>query len=147
MLAQLDPMILRTLCSTVAAVIVIACILWNIRQRRLREVYAIIWLLFGVALLLCGMFPQIIMHFASWTGIYYLTFILGFFIVCLFIFILQISVILSSHSDSICTLTQRAAIAQEQIESLKQEIATLRQQLDQPVKADSDKPEQTGSGS
>jgi len=130
MLAQLNPWLLRTICTTVAALVVIACILWNIRQRRLREVYAMIWLVFGVVLLLFGMFPQIVMYVAHWSGIYYLTLIMGFFFICLFIFILQVSVIISSHSDSVCTLTQRLAITNEEIESLKREIEILRQRLD-----------------
>ena len=133
MLAQLDPWLLRTICTSVVAIIIIACILWNIRQRRLREVYAIIWLIFGVMLLLFGMFPQVVMYIAEWSGIYYLTLIMGFFFICLFVFILQVSVIISSHSDSVCTLTQRAAIAKEEIESLKQEIETSRSRLDKPA--------------
>ena len=129
MLAQLSPWLIRTLCTTTAALIVIGCILWNIRQRRLRELYAMIWLVFGAALLLFGIFPQAVMHLARWSGIYYLTLIMGFFFICLFIFILQVSVIVSAHSDSVCTLSQRAAIDREEIESLKREVETLRQQL------------------
>ncbi|MCK5113781.1 MAG: DUF2304 domain-containing protein [Phycisphaerae bacterium] len=130
MLAEQNPWVLRTICTMVAALIVIACILWNIRQRRLRETYAIIWLVFGVALLLFGVFPQIFMYISTWTGIYYLTLIMGFFFICLFVFILQISVIISSHSDSVCRLTQRSAIAREEIESLKQQVRTLQDKLD-----------------
>ena len=129
MLTELSPWVLRTICTMVSALIVIACILWNIRQRRLREVYAMIWLVFGVVLLLFGVFPQIFMCIATWTGIYYLTLIMGFFFICLFAFILQISVIISSHSDSVCRLTQRSAIAREEIESLKQQLQTLQDKL------------------
>ncbi|GEM_PF-1700420 len=131
MLAQLSPWLIRTICTTTAALIVIGCILWNIRQRRLRELYAMIWLVFGAALLLFGIFPQIAMYISAWSGIYYLTLITGFFFICLFIFILQVSVIVSAHSDSVCTLSQRAAIDREEIESLKREVETLRQELSQ----------------
>jgi uncharacterized membrane protein (DUF106 family) len=129
MLAQISPWLIRTLCTTAAALIVLACILWNIRQRRLRELYAMIWLVFGLALLVVGIFPQVVMYISKWSGIYYLTLIMGFFFVCLFIFILQVSVIVSAHSDAVCTLSQRAAIDRERIESLKREVETLRQQL------------------
>ena len=131
MLAQLSPWLLRTLITTSSALIVIGCILWNIRQRRLREVYAMIWLVFGLALLVFGLFPQIIMHISQWTGIYYLSLFMGFFFICLFVFILQISVIVSSHSDSICSLTQRSAIEKEDIESLKEQVESLQNQLGQ----------------
>ena len=132
MLAQLSPWLLRTICTTAAALIVLVCVLWNIRQRRLREVYAMIWLVFGAALLLFGMFPQIVMYVAAWSGIYYITLIMGFFFVCLFVFILQISVIVSSHSNSVCALTQRLALAKEEIESLKRDIETLQQRSNNP---------------
>ena len=146
MLARMDPLVLRTLCTMVVALVVIACVLWNIRQRRLREIYAMIWLVFGVALLLFGMFPQLVMHLAKWSGIYYLTLIMGFFFICLFIFILQVSVLLSSHSDSVCALTQRAAIAKEEIESLKREIVTLRRQIDHPEEKEPDGDKQNRNG-
>ena len=147
MLAQMDPLVLRTICTTAVALIVIACVLWNIRQRRLREIYAMIWLVFGFAMLLFGMFPRFIVHLAVWSGIYYLTLIMGFFFICLFVFILQVSVLLSSHSDSVCTLTQRAAIAKEEIESLKREIEDLRLQLDHPGAKEPDGDTQNRSGS
>ena len=145
MTAQLSPWLLRTICTTMVALVVIACILWNIRQRRLREVYAVIWLVFGAVLLLFGVFPQIVMYIAYWSGIYYLTLIMGFFFVCLFVFIMQISVIVSSHSDSVCTLTQRLAIAREELESLKREIETLRQRVDHPEAKESGENKQNRS--
>lgn len=145
MFAQLDPLLLRTICTTVAALVVLACILWNIRQRRLREVYAMIWLVFGVVLLLLGVFPQVIMNIAIWSGIYYLTLIMGFFFICLFVFILQVSVLLSSHSDSVCTLTQRLAITNEQVESLKRQIETLKSGGDDPAPAESAEDKQNRS--
>jgi len=147
MLAQMAPLVLRTFCTTAVALAVIACVLWNIRQRRLREIHAMIWLVFGVALLPFGMFPQLVMYLAEWSGIYYLTLMMGFFFICLFVFILQVSVLLSSHSDSVCTLTQRVAIAKEEIESMKREIEDLRRQLDHPTEREPDGDEQNGSGS
>ncbi|MDP7287401.1 MAG: hypothetical protein QGH94_05355, partial [Phycisphaerae bacterium] len=71
--------------------------------------------------------------------------VMGLFCICLFIFILQVSVILSAHSDSTCTLAQRAAIAQEEIESLKREMDILRQQLDKCQDREQDRQEQDGS--
>jgi len=145
MIAQLDPWLLRTLCTTVAAIIVLGCILWNIRQRRLREVYAIVWLVFGAVLLLLGMFPQVIMYIAAWSGIYYLTLIMGFFFICLFVFILQVSVIVSSHSDSICTLTQQLAIAREEIKSLKRQFETSPPHSGNPDEKEPTEDKQNGS--
>lgn len=134
----MDQWLLRTICITGIALIVIACVLWNIRQRRLREVYAVIWLVFGGGLLLLGFFPQLIFALAAWSGIYYLTLFLLFFFICLFIFILQISIVLSSHTDANCKLTQEAAIANDEIVNLKSRIELLQQRIDTIERVESD---------
>lgn len=48
------------LLGIVASVIIIAWVLWMLLTRRLREKYAVLWLLLGVLLLILGLFPGLL---------------------------------------------------------------------------------------
>jgi len=51
------------------AVVIILIVLWMLLTRRLREKYAVLWLIVGLAVLLLGVFPQLLLGLTSALGV------------------------------------------------------------------------------
>jgi hypothetical protein len=115
----MNPMIFRSLLSVGFASVLLLGLIRLIYLRKLRETYAIAWILFSILLLLSAFFPWMIMVVAEWLGIYYLTLLLGIFLIFVLITILYLSTVLSAHSDAVCCLTQRCALMEQEIDELK----------------------------
>jgi len=51
------------------AVVIILIVLWMLLTRRLREKYAVLWLIVGLAVLVLGVFPQLLLWLTSALGV------------------------------------------------------------------------------
>ncbi len=51
------------------AAVILVFVLWMLLTRRLREKYALLWLLLGIVLLLLGVFPGALETITQWMGV------------------------------------------------------------------------------
>jgi len=81
-----------------------------IRRRKLREEYALLWLVTSLALLVVAVFPNMVIWLATTLHINYLTIVvLGLFLFLAMI-VLHLSMVVSRQSEEIRQLAQRIAL-------------------------------------
>ena len=108
-----------SIAASVACVILLLIIFELIRSRRLRERYALLWLLTGVVLLVLSAWRGGLNTIASWVGVETYPPAILFAVASLFILVvlLHYSTVISKLSDQNSLLAQRLALLEEKIES------------------------------
>jgi len=90
-----------------------------IRRRRLRESYAMLWLLIAGALLVFGLVPDILFWLAGLIQMDYRTVGLLVCFLGLTAILMQFSIVLTDRAEENRKLVQRLAILQERLERLE----------------------------
>ena len=106
--------------SLLATILYLVMIIWSVRQKRLKEAYALLWLFSGVVMLIVSVWPGCLQILSDWLGIYYppvtlLLLMLGGVVLVLF----QYSQLLSRNQEKISRLAQEIALLSQKIEALK----------------------------
>ena len=110
-----------TIAAVVASVGLLAVVLELIRNRRLRERYALLWLLAGSVLLVFSIWRGGINTIAGWVGIRTYPPAVLFAIAALFFFavLLHYATVISRLSDQNTMLAQRLALLESRIGELE----------------------------
>ncbi|PQZ56362.1 MULTISPECIES: DUF2304 domain-containing protein [unclassified Microbacterium] len=118
--------------ALVLSLILLSFILWMLLTRRLREKYAVLWLLIGVAALVASVFPQLL---------FWLTGVLGvelpanlFFLLAILLLLgvaLHLSWELSTSEEEIRVLAEEAGLAETHIAEVQQRLTALESRLDE----------------
>ncbi|MFC7927083.1 DUF2304 domain-containing protein [Microbacterium laevaniformans] len=111
------------------ALVMLATVMWMLLTRRLREKYAALWLVIGVAVLILGLFPQLLLGLTSLLGVQVpanLLFALA--IVLLLGVALHLSWELSQAEDEIRRSAEEHAILRAQHDRLARRLDLLEQQ-------------------
>ncbi len=90
-----------------------------IRRRRLREEYAVLWVLTGLLFVVVAATPHVLFRLAAWLGLDYailLTFVAFVFLAAI---VLHYSSVISRQSDREKRLCQELALLREEVERLK----------------------------
>ena len=108
-----------SIAAAVASVLLLLVVFELIRRRRLRERYALLWLLTGVVLLVLSVWRSGLNTIAGWVGIEtyppaVLFAIASFFILAV---LLHYSTVISKLSDQSTILAQRVALLEAELES------------------------------
>jgi hypothetical protein len=93
-----------------------------VRSRDLREKYAVNWLLVSVLLLLCGLFPQIIMTFAQGSRLAYPSAVLFVALSAIYVFSFSVSMSLTRQYRRSVRLMQEIAIQEYRLRRLEQAV-------------------------
>jgi hypothetical protein len=103
--------------AAIASVALLAVVLELIRSRRLRERYALLWLLTGVVLLVLSLWRTSVTTIAGWVGIQTYPPAVLFAIGTLFIVLvlLHYSTVISKLADENTVLAQRLALLEEKL--------------------------------
>lgn len=103
--------------SAIASLVLIAVILELIRSRRLRERYALLWLLTAVVLLALSVWRDGLNRIAGWVGVETYPPAVLFAIGSLFILVvlLHYSTVISKLSDQTAILAQRLALLEHEL--------------------------------
>ena len=104
---------------TVAGFSAFVLTLCLVRQRALREKYAILWLSLGLFLAVLGMFPGVIKWFAHAFHLAYPTAVLFGALSVIFLFSIGISISISRHHRHITSLLQDLAILRSKVVELE----------------------------
>lgn len=107
----------NTLVPFIMALIVVGAVVWLLRQRKLREKYAVLWILVGIATLILAGFPQLLTMAADVAG-----FALPSNLLFLLAILLPIGVCLH--------LSLEISVVEDETRALAEEAAILRAQLD-----------------
>lgn len=94
-----------------------------VRNRDMRERYAIGWLFLAAALLLCGLFPNAIMQAAKWVHLSYTAAVLFVALAAIYCFALFVSVALTHQYRRNVRLIQEVAILSHRLRSLEEDHA------------------------
>jgi len=95
-------------------------ILELIRRQKIKEAYAILWLIFGSVFILLSFWKNGLDYFAGIVGIYYppaLLFLI--LIVAIILILVNYSIVISSQNDKIRILTQEMALMKKEMEKLE----------------------------
>jgi len=104
--------------AAIASLVLLLIVFELIRSRRLRERYALLWLLTGVVLLVLSVWRGGLNTIAGWVGVETYPPAILFAVASLFILavLLHYSTVISRLSDQNSILAQRLALLEEQIE-------------------------------
>ena len=107
-----------SIAAAVASFLLLVVVFELIRSRRLRERYALLWLLTGVVLLVLSVWRGGLNTIAGWVGVETYPPAILFAVASLFILavLLHYSTVISRLSDQNSILAQRLALLEEQIE-------------------------------
>lgn len=107
--------------AAIASIILILIVLELIRGRRLKERYALLWLVTGVVLLILSAWREGLTTIASWLGVSTYPPAILFAVATLFIIIvlLHYSTVLSELDDQNTLLAQRLALLEAEVEQLR----------------------------
>ena len=110
-----------TIAAAVASVGLIAVVLELIRSRRLRERYALLWLLAGVVLLVFAIWRDGANTIAGWVGIRTYPPAVLFAIAALFFFavLLHYATVISRLADENLTLAQKLALLESRVADME----------------------------
>lgn len=119
------------------ALVMLTVVMWMLLTRRLREKYAALWLVIGVAVLILGLFPQLLLGLTSLLGVQVpanLLFALA--IVLLLGVALHLSWELSQAEDEIRRSAEEHAILRAQHDRLARRLDLLEQQYRDHTESD-----------
>lgn len=93
--------------------------LYWVRNRELREKYALGWTALAVLLLVAGMFPEGVKWFADWAHLSYGVAVLFVALGLIYVFSIMLTVSLTRQYRAHVRLTQDLAIAEQRIQRLE----------------------------
>ena len=109
-----------SIAASVASIVLILVVLELIRGRRLKERYALLWLVTGVVLLVLSLWREGLNTIAGWLGVSGYPPAILFAAATLFIIVvlLHYSTVLSELHDQNVVLAQRLALLEERLQAL-----------------------------
>ena len=93
-----------------------------VRNNKLEEKYSLLWLIFGIGIIVLSIFPNIIDKLANFFNIVYppsLIFVFAFIVLA--IYIIHLSTIASKQNKRVIKLSQEIAIIYEKIDRLEKD--------------------------
>lgn len=115
----------------VLAVLIIGFVMWMLLTRRLREKYAVLWLVIGFVVLIVGLFPQLLLWLTQVLGVQLpanLLFTLA--IVLLLGVALHLSWELSQAENEIRRLAEESALSRAELGRLAERVEALEARTD-----------------
>jgi hypothetical protein len=109
-----------SIAATIASLTLLVAVLELVRRRRLREKYALLWIVTSVVLLVLSVWRDAVDQIAGLVGVSYAPAII-FAIAVLFILVvlLHYSTVVSTLADRTVTLSQQNAILSERIDRIE----------------------------
>jgi hypothetical protein len=115
--------------ASIASIMLLLVVFELIRSRRLRERYAILWLVTGVVLLVLSAWRGGLNTIAGWVGVTTYPPAVLFAVAALFILLvlLHYSTVISKLSDQSTILAQRVALLEERLASSRPGVESARE--------------------
>lgn len=111
------------------ALAILALVLWMLVARRIREKYAVMWIVIALCVLVLGLFPQLLLWATAVLGVQVpANLLFSLAIVLLLGVSLHLSWELSQAEDEIRRVAEEAALSRTQLEILTARVELLEQQ-------------------
>lgn len=124
----------------VLAVLILGFVMWMLLTRRLREKYAVLWLVIGLVVLILGLFPQLLLWMTQLLGVQLPANLLFTLAIVLLVGVsLHLSWEQSQAEGEIRRLAEESALARAQSNSLAARIAALEARAAREVPEDPQK--------
>lgn len=108
------------------ALLILVIVVWMLVARRLREKYAVMWIVIALCVLILGLFPQLLLWATDTLGVQVpANLLFSLAIVLLLGVALHLSWEISQAEDEIRRVAEEAALARTQIELLTERITAL----------------------
>ena len=109
-----------SIAAAIASLVLLVAVLELVRRRRLREKYALLWILTAIVLLVLSVWRGAVTSIATALGVSYGPTVL-FAVGALFVLVvlLHYSTVISALTDRTVTLAQRVAILEQRIQALE----------------------------
>lgn len=108
---------------------ILALVFWMLLTRRLREKYAVMWIVIALSVLLLGIFPQLLLWATALLGVQVPANLLFALAITLLLGVsLHLSWELSQAEDEIRRVAEEAALSRAEIDRLDNRIAALEAQ-------------------
>ena len=109
-----------SIAAAIASLVLLLAVLELVRRRRLREKYALLWILTAIVLLVLSVWRGAVTSIATALGVSYGPTVL-FAVGALFVLVvlLHYSTVISALTDRTVTLAQRVSILEQRIEQLE----------------------------
>lgn len=112
------------------ALVILVIVVWMLLARKLREKYAVMWLVIGLAVLVLGVFPQLLLWLTETLGVQVpANLLFSLAIVLLLGVTLHLSWELSQAEDEIRRVAEEAAISRADVDRLDARIDELQRRL------------------
>lgn len=112
------------------ALVILIIVIWMLLARKLREKYAAMWLVIGFAVLILGVFPQLLLWLTEVLGVQVpANLLFSLAIVLLLGVTLHLSWELSQAEDEIRRVAEEAAIGRAEVERLDARIDDLHRRV------------------
>ena len=106
--------------SIICSLILLWFIIHNVKKERIKEAYALIWIVMGVSFLAISIWPSLMGLISNFVGVYYSPALLILVLTIMLIFVsIQFSIVISKLSERTKTLTQEIALLKAEIEDRK----------------------------
>lgn len=112
------PMVLYTshrVALLVLSLLLMGGVLEMVRRSYLKEKYALLWLIASVSVLLCGIFPSLIIRFSAIFSFQYITLVFVVSFLFLLVLVLAFSISISKLSERTKQLAQEVALLNERL--------------------------------
>lgn len=103
-----------------------------VRKRRLREEYAILWLLTALSVAVLSLWPGLIETLSRLTGLYYLTSVVFIVFVFVIAILMHYSVVISKMKEANKEMVQRCALFERRLREIDERISETSQNADEP---------------
>lgn len=115
------------------ALVIIVVVFWLLLTRRLREKYAALWLVIGFAVLILGLFPQLVLWFTDILGVQLpVNLLFSVAIVLLLCVALHLSWELSQAEEEVRRIAEEAAISRADFDLLAARVTALEESMGRP---------------
>lgn len=117
----------------VLAIAILVLVMWMLLTRRLREKYAVLWLVIGLAVLILGLFPQLLLGLTAVLGVELpANLLFSLAIILLLAVSLHLSWELSQAEDEVRRTAEEIAILHADLELLKARVSAFEANARQP---------------
>jgi hypothetical protein len=111
------------LLGTIFSFVVLASVFFLVRERHLKEKYALVWFLIGFFILVMSVFEGLMDWFGDFIGVYYApSAFFGLLIACAYLLLLNMSVSISHLKMHNKALTQELGLTKLRLEELEQKV-------------------------
>lgn len=108
------------------ALLILIVVMWLLLTRRLREKYAVLWLVIGIVVLVLGIFPQLLLWLTAALGVQLpANLLFAVAIVLLLGVALHLSWELSQAEEEVRRLAEESAITRAEVDSLRDRLNRL----------------------